>query len=541
MTTAVAAVTTAAAAATTEEATRPMRLARHILAAACACALVVPATATADARAPGDHGAADGDGDGDAVTLADLLAAAVRRSPGLAMARADRSDGRDRVTAAGAIDEWHLFGRATGQDTAYPRELAAPGMALATRSVGGEVGVSRNLATGGDVSVAVATSEVDYIYPTVTATAEVAQTGSYHVGGTVTSLRLVASQPLVRGAGDDAARADQKIQQLTGHALAAAADDEAAQQIRQIVFAYWELAFATSALAVDREGEQLALRQVAITREVVRAGMQPPTANEQADMQVALRREAMLRDETTIDDESLQLRRLTGLELADAPLVPADAIEVPDDERGEAEVVAAARERGPGLAQKQLAAKTADVQVAALDNATRPRVDLSLTGELSGVGADIGDAAGRIGDGEMFSLMGGITVQWDVGGAERAAAAGARVRRVRDDAEMADLDAQLAAAAMSSVHQLTRARERIALAQTAVTAAVDSLRAEVAAFQSGRSTNVAVFQRQDELSVAKLRLARARIDAIESEAQVDYVSGELLARHHVTVTGRRGS
>jgi outer membrane protein TolC len=269
--------------------------------------------------------------------------------------------------------------------------------------------------------------------------------------------------------------------------------------------------------------------------------MQPPTANEQADMQVALRREAMLRDETTIDDESLQLRRLTGLELADAPLVPADAIEVPDDERGEAEVVAAARERGPGLAQKQLAAKTADVQVAALDNATRPRVDLSLTGELSGVGADIGDAAGRIGDGEMFSLMGGITVQWDVGGAERAAAAGARVRRVRDDAEMADLDAQLAAAAMSSVHQLTRARERIALAQTAVTAAVDSLRAEVAAFQSGRSTNVAVFQRQDELSVAKLRLARARIDAIESEAQVDYVSGELLARHHVTVTGRRGS
>ena len=138
-----------------------------------------------------------------------------------------------------------------------------------------------------------------------------------------------------------------------------------------------------------------------------------------------------------------------------------------------------------------------------------PRVDLSLTGELSGVGTDLGDAANRIGSGQMYSVMGGLTVQWDLGGGARPAATATHVHRARLEAERADLDSQLEASARSAARALSRARERAQLSVRRVDVAREALRAEIVAFQAGRATTQSVFQRQDDLATAKLRL-RAR-------------------------------
>nr|HEX4318793.1 TolC family protein [Kofleriaceae bacterium] len=510
-----------------------------------ACATLAPTAPLAFARgraASADAASSQDDSDApESIALADVLTAAVRKSPGLAMARADRSEAAQRVGAADIIDAWHVLFRATGQDAQSPAQLTPPGAPLATRAVSGELGLSRSLSTGGDVSVAVATSDVQYLYPIATG-AQVASPSGLALGGEIATLRLTATQPLVRGAGDDAARAGQKLQKLAGRQLAAEADDEAAELVRQLVVTYWELAYSDEELAVDREGEQLAVKQVAITAEVVRTGMQPPSANQIAQLQVALRREAILRDETQRDDHSLTLRRLAGLELAGAPLQAGDdsddASPIPAD-RVEADVVAAAQAHGPGLAQKRLEQTGADVQVAASDNATLPKVDLSLTGEVSGVADDLGTAFDRVGSGQMYSVMGGLTVQWDIGGGASAAAGAAHVHRARLEAERADLDRQLEAAAMSASRQLARARERAQLSVSAVDVAREALRAEIVAFQAGRSTTQSVFQRQDDLSQAKLRLARARIDAIEADVLVDYLTGGLLARYGITVADKR--
>jgi outer membrane protein TolC len=139
----------------------------------------------------------------------------------------------------------------------------------------------------------------------------------------------------------------------------------------------------------------------------------------------------------------------------------------------------------------------------------------------------------------MYSVMGGLTVQWDIGGGASAAAGAAHVHRARLEAERADLDRQLEAAAMSASRQLARARERAQLSVSAVDVAREALRAEIVAFQAGRSTTQSVFQRQDDLSQAKLRLARARIDAIEADVLVDYLTGGLLARYGITVADKR--
>lgn len=469
------------------------------------------------------------------IALADILAAAVRKSPTMLSARADRTEGKERVTAAGAIDDWHIVGRAYGQDSAYPRELAGAGTALETRSLAGELGLQRSLPTGGDIALATAASQVNYLYPTVEATGMLSPTGSFLVGGTISTLRLTASQPLIRGAGESTARADQKLQKLAGRSQTADSDDEASTLVRDLVFAYWELAYAANALAVDREGEALAIRQVTITQEVVKNGMQPPSANKLAELQVALRREQILRDESSVYERSLSLRRLAGYEMDDALLAPSDEPAVPDKVRPQADVVAAALARGPGLAQKKLAQRGAEVTADAASNGALPRVDLSLSGELSGVGSGIGDAVGHIGNGQMYSVTGGVTVQFDVGGSARAASARAAAHRTRLDAERADLDHELQASAMTATHALVRARERVELSQVAVDAAQETLRAEIVAFQSGRSTNTLVFQRQDDVAQARLRLARARVDAVEADIIIDFLTGALLEHYGITV------
>jgi len=471
---------------------------------------------------------------GERVTLAELLEAAVRQSPGLAIAHADQEEAGERRAAAGAVDEWRLVARLNGQADVLDRALAGPGISVDTRSAKAEVGLARSLSTGGDVTIAAATGQVRYVYPRAAAGAQ-AVIADAAVGGMTATARIEASQPLLRGAGEDVARADQKTARLAARALSAQAEDEAAGLVRDLVVAYWELAYGVEALAVDRDGEALAQRQVAITKEVVRAGMQPPSAVKLAELQAALRQEAILRDEMAIVDQSLAVRRLAGLELTSTPLLPDDEVEVPATRWSEDEAVAAALAHGPSVAQNKLAQREASVAVDVAQNAVLPRLDLRASGQIDGVGASTSEAFGQLGGGQAYSVMASVSMQWEIGGAARAAAGAARVHRARLDAERADLEHQLAASAMSAVRQLRLAKQRIELAELAVQVADDALRAEVVAFQGGRSTNVLVFQRQDDVAQARLRLARARVDAIEAGATLQYLTGGLLARFGVKV------
>ena len=477
---------------------------------------------------------------GERVTIEALVAAAVRRSPGLAIAYADRAEARDRGLAAEAVDQWHLIARLDGRDTMLDRAQASSSVALDTRSANAEVGVQRSLSTGGDITVMGTTGPVRSVYPGAASGAQ-SVVGDTTVGQMTVRARIEASQPLLRGAGKAVARADQKTAQLAARALSAQAEDEAAGLVRDLVVGYWELAYAAQALAVDRDSEALAQRQVAITRDVVRAGLLPASAVKIAELQVALRREAILRDEMTIVDHSLVVRRLVGLELATTPLWPSEPLEVPAAGWSEDEAVAATLAHGPSITQDKLAQRGANVTVDVAHDGMLPRLDLKLSGEISGGGSSTSAAFGQLGDAQAYSVMAQLSLQWDIGGAARAAAGAARAHRTRINAERADLEHQLAASAMSAVRQIRLAMRRIDLTELAVQVAEEALRAEVAAFQGGRSTNVLVFQRQDDVAQAKLRLARARVDAIEATALLQYLTGGLLARYGVTASGQRSA
>lgn len=478
------------------------------------------------------------------VSLDELVANAVRHSPGLAIAYADRSEGSDRNAAADAVDEWHAIARIDAQDSLLDRSLASPSVAIDTRQVSAEVGLQRDLSTGGSFTLSASTGQARYVYPgaparAASSAATIASLDDSTTAGETAAARLVASQPLLRGAGPSVARAEQHTARLAAHALTAQAEDEAAQLVHDLILAYWELAYAVETRAVDREGEELAQRQLVITHGVVRAGMQPPSALQIAELQVALRGETILHDEATIVDQSLGVRRLAGLPLTAAPLAPSDPTALPTQGWREEDAIAAAIAHGPAIAQKDAAQRQAGIAVDVAHDGRLPKLDLKLSGELDGFGATTSDAFHQIGAAQAYTATASLALTWDLGGAARAADRAARAHRDRTLAERTDLERQLAAQATSAIHQLQLAAKRLDLAELAVKVAEEALRAEVVAFQGGRSTNVLVFQRQDDLAQAKLKIARARIDAIEADATLDYLTGRLLVRSGVTLDRSR--
>jgi outer membrane protein TolC len=477
---------------------------------------------------------------GERVAVHDLVEVAVRRSPGLAMARADHKAAVERAEAAGAIDQWRLLGAVGVARSALDSASATPSSPIDDRSTQGQLGLQRNLPTGGQLTVTAgaASFQREYVAFTRTTSGTTAPTGgTVPLGRSTATVRVEASHPLLRGLGEDVARADQHQARLAARTLDAQARDQAATLVRDLVVGYWELTYDSAVLTVERDGAELARKQVQITAEVVRAGLQPASAVKRAELEVALREEAMLRAEQAISDQSLALRRMAGLELSpDArTLVPTDALELPTTTVNLDDALAAATQHSPSIIAKDLEQRSADVDVDVAHNALLPRLDLDLSGAVIGTGDSLDQAAGHVGDGQAYQVTAGLSLQWDLGGAAGAVNAAARVHRVRLDAERADLDHQLTAAVISTVRQLDSARRRVALSQVAVEVGEDALRSEVVAFQNGRSTNVAVFQREGELADARLRFARAQVDATEASVVLQYLTGDLLERYGVEV------
>jgi hypothetical protein len=111
------------------------------------------------------------------------------------------------------------------------------------------------------------------------------------------------------------------------------------------------------------------------------------------------------------------------------------------------------------------------------------------------------------------------------GAVHRARRAGA-AQRVRIDA--GDLEKQLALAVTRAVVAVTAAEHRHALAVRTIGLAEQALTAEQARLASGKSRNVDVLARQDELRAAQLRQVRAIVEWHRAATTIAALTGELL-------------
>jgi outer membrane protein TolC len=479
-----------------------------------------------------------------AVALNEAIALAVRGNPGLAAAGAEVRIAAAAAVAARGADDFVLDLTANWLEN---RRDIVPGRGLQAASsdeVTGTLGLTKPLPTGGRLGLRLVSefSRVRLVDAgTADSTADPMQVGMVGsrraVDEYVPSLQLAFQHPVLRGFGVDVARADRRRARTRGDIATAQREATAAQLLRDVIVAYWDLAYATQELEIRRAAAAAAREQLLRVQANIDVGKQPRSASAEIIVEIALRDDAVLLSEQARLERALELGRLCGMQAAAREaraLVAADApspsARVPD----EASALAAALAQNPALLTVRAQGRGAAIEVDVTDNGLLPQLDVAASGGPLGNASTFDSAFREFRGLGNYVVTAGLVFQLPIGRhAARGAHEAARETLHKVRLNETELTQQITAAVVRWVSAADAARRRTeVLARSTEAAAVD-LEAERARFEVGRSTNFDVLRRQNNLASVQLVHLRARVDHLRSLAAVEALTGDILDNNGV--------
>jgi len=212
------------------------------------------------------------------------------------------------------------------------------------------------------------------------------------------------------------------------------------------------------------------------------------------------------------------------------------------------------------IAQKNVQAN--DVTLKYLDDQTKPQADLNATYGLSGVGGtqvvrtgsgiggDLGNLLTTIPGGysdSLASMFTGDFPRWTVGVAisyplglssQKAAVARARVQLDQVQAQLKQIELQIATEVTNAAINVRSNVERVQAAQVARELAQRQLDAENSKFAVGMSTNYFVVQAQNQLATAQNNELQAVLNYRKALVELDRLQSTTLQNLNITVVGR---
>jgi outer membrane protein TolC len=474
------------------------------------------------------------------IALRDALQQAVKANPTLVTAGIDVAIADAQVTQAEGVDDFVIDANAS---IFFDRTEPVAGQPFNTTAIdrldlGG--GISRNLGSGGRVGL-----RVDHLYQrsiTEVQFAEGAPAEEFESTTHSPSVTVTFFQPILRGFGDD-----NPVRVARRRALAQRTVDElergqvASEVVRDVVQAYWELAYAQRDVEIRRASLALAREQLRITQARLDVGVGAPSDLAAVEQTIAFREEEVLLAEVAISERALELRRLTGMEIS-ATAMALTAIDRPEATAAPVTMDAAmqaARTNNPQIAVFRARGSQAEIEVDVTENGLLPQLDFDAQAGPAGDSAELGDALAQVGKFDSYSVRAGLVFSMPLGNrAARGAheAAKGNLRRVR--VSQAEVEAQIGVAVARAVNSVSSAQKRMQVLQTATRSAEVNLDAEKARFDVGHSTNFDVLMRQDELAQSQLRQARAQVDYLRALAVLQALTGEILPAYGVEIKKR---
>src|SRR6185436_6682117 len=208
-----------------------------------------------------------------------------------------------------------------------------------------------------------------------------------------------------RGLGAGVALAPERKADLAAAQATVKAQLAAEQLIRDVVAAYWELAYSAHEVDVRTEALDIAKKQDQITRQELRAGTSTQNALDAVTYEIAIREEALLVSKLAFERKSLELRRKAGLEIGRRDIVvrPGEPFEIDNQDWNIDEVLAQSHKINRQLATTVLEKRIADIDVDVTHNAMLPQIDLNLSGAVQGFGDTASGAFGGVSGGDGFS------------------------------------------------------------------------------------------------------------------------------------------
>jgi outer membrane protein len=469
------------------------------------------------------------------IGLKEIVALALDHSPALGAAVADVDYAAGQALAARGLDDLSLDAYGQWTENRHPLVAGTPVQTTATDDVLGWAQLTQPLPTGGKIGLRLSNEWTRSQFETQNVA------GGFDPSASTVwapSLQLVLSHSLLRGIGVHTARAQKfKTAALRDQATLLRAAT-AAVLVRDVVSAYWELAYAREELGIRRALAAAARGQLEIVKANIEVGKQPPSASAEVLVSIAQRDEDALVSEQAARERSLDLERLVGLGVdARAPrLAAAERMTPPETLPPVADVLDEARKHNPQLWAANATARAAAVDVEVTENGMLPQLDLSFAGGPQGNATDPSTAFAQLGKFQAYGLMGSLTFSEPIPrhyarGTRQSAEALLHKAKLSSD----DIRVQIDTTVLRLTSAIEATRRRIEVLGPANESASLDLEAERARFEVGRSTNFDVLRRQEEVASVKLRQARARADYLKSMAALGAVTNDILERYEVVL------
>lgn len=477
------------------------------------------------------------------ATLGQIIEVAVRQSPGLRRARLLRAAAAEDARAAELEQEWLAQSELGWRRQAIDRPDPDPVQLLEELTVDGQLSLAKRLPSGGTLSLTAALTRREqsfdvsqlFIDPANPGGAPQLDQGRQVAENSAARAGVALNQPLLRGlatAGQDTVKRARAQRDSSMFAAQLAAEET----LRDIVIAYWELAYATAAMTVAEKSFDLAKKQLEQTAESRRAGMVANNAVKAVEYQLAVREEAMLRARLELRTRSMELRRLVALDVeGEGELVlPLERFEIDQRAFNLEELLDRSLERNPELSQLVADKKVADLELGMAKDLRKPQLDLTVDAALVGNGDNFGNALGEVGSTNTYEVGARLTLSYELGGARSAAVRSAEKKRSAVTVTAADRAYRIRSEVMTGYEVVLAARQRVALAEKAIALANETLDAEQANFTlAARSTTYSVLDRQAEVVDSERTHARAIADYHQAVARLELLTGDLLEHYGV--------
>ncbi len=330
--------------------------------------------------------------------------------------------------------------------------------------------------------------------------------------------------------------------------------------------AYWDYVFATQAVDVAQQSVDLAEQLVKDNQTRVEVGTMAPIDVVQAQSQAATARQNLATAQQAMHTAELVLKRLivngtedpnwnAQLDPVDRPEFHPEAIDI------EAAVRRALSERTDlEIARKNL--EMNDVTMKFLRDQMKPQADLSLSYTPQGVGGtqivrqNNGQLGSTISDriplgiGEAFDALfhnrypqwvAQVNFSYPLGtSAQEANVARARVQFNQTQAQLKQIELQIATDVTNAAVTAQTAAERVEAAQAARELAQKQLEAEQSKFEVGMSTNYNVIQSQRDLATAQNNELQAVLNYRKALVELERLQQTTLQNLNVTIINSGG-
>ena len=371
------------------------------------------------------------------------------------------------------------------------------------------------------------------------------------------------SQPLLRGFRTDNSRTQIQVTQINRDISDIDLRQTITNTVADVENAYWELLYSVGSVAVQQQALDLAEQLVGDNRARVEIGTLAPIDVVQSQAEAAARRQTLAQAQQALRTAELTLKRLivggTQDELWTAEINPVDQPRLNQPPIDIPSAVGNALGQRTDLSRAQRQQDINQLNVRSLRDNTLPALDLVGTYQLQGQGGDLlirdflggeaadiipggyGDAINQLVDARFPVWSVGIQMSYPIGtSSDDAALERARLQVRQTDAQLRQLELNVATEVTNAALQIESIRERIDAATASRELAEQQLSAEESKFEVGMSTNFFVVQAQRDLATAQDAELRAILDYQKALVEFERLQQTSFSRTGISIVGGGG-